>query len=365
MLDVKPSRAIACARAALAAGVAAVNLIGPPGVGKSDIARQVAAAMAPADLIADPVALADAAASLGAKGDMVATWSTAAGIPLKDLRANLLDPVDLRGLPKVEGDRTRWLPPDFLPMVDRDGPVGILFIDELPTAAPAVQSALFGLILDRFIGDYRLPPGWVIMTAGNRTADRAGAQRMPTALANRMCHLSIVVDHDDWQAWANRNGLDPVVRAFLIARPGMLHQFDPKSDAVAFPTPRAWAQVAKVAGLPADIRYPLVAGLVGAAVASEFEAFARIRDRLPNPTTCLADPLGAPVPTDLSVMYALAAALARVVTVPTMGGLVDYAARMPAEFAQVAVREATDRNPALKETAAYARWAASHAAVAA
>ncbi len=111
-------------------------LWGSPGVGKSEVVAQVAASQA---------------------------------IRLVDIRAILLDPVDLRGLPTVENGKAAWATPAFLP----DGGDGILFLDALNAAPPLVQAACYQLVLDRALGEYRLPDGWTVFAAGNREGDRA------------------------------------------------------------------------------------------------------------------------------------------------------------------------------------------------
>jgi MoxR-like ATPase len=133
-------------------------LWGPPGVGKSSIVRKIA-------------------------GDR--------GLHLLDVRASLLDPTDLRGLPYVADDRARWSPPSFLPH-DPDSQ-GLLFFDELNAAPPLVQASLYQLTLDRRVGEYELPAGWSIVAAGNRAEDGSVTYRMPAALANRFIHLEFEV----------------------------------------------------------------------------------------------------------------------------------------------------------------------------
>ncbi len=97
------------------------------------------------------------------------------GRELVDIRAVLLDPVDLRGLPSVGGDGTaHWCPPSFLPTEGE----GILFLDELNAAPPLVQAACYQLVLDRKVGEYTLPDGWTVVAAGNRESDRAVTHRM-------------------------------------------------------------------------------------------------------------------------------------------------------------------------------------------
>ena len=133
----------------------AIFLWGPPGAGKSSIVREAAGKRQ---------------------------------IPLVDIRAALLDPTDIRGIPAVVGGTAIWCPPSFLPTADSKP--GILFLDELSAAPPLVQASLYQLVLDRRVGEYQLPEGWRIIAAGNRAADRSVSYRMPAALANRFSSRS-------------------------------------------------------------------------------------------------------------------------------------------------------------------------------
>ena len=107
------------------------------------------------------------------KSRLVADVARRQGRKLYDLRAVLLDPVDLRGLPRISDEGiTSWCVPEFLPH-PQDTEEGILFLDELNAAPPLVQAACYQLILDRRVGQYRLPDGWAVVAAGNRESDRA------------------------------------------------------------------------------------------------------------------------------------------------------------------------------------------------
>ena len=67
------------------------------------------------------------------KSQIVAQVARDLGIAFLDVRAVQLDPVDLRGLPRIKADQTEWVPPKFLPNEGK----GILFLDEL-TSAPQI-----------------------------------------------------------------------------------------------------------------------------------------------------------------------------------------------------------------------------------
>lgn len=321
------------------AGAPATFLHGPPGVGKSDLVRQVAA-----DL----------------------------GWPLVDVRAVLLDPVDLRGLPWLEqGDQgavAKWAPPAFLP---RDPGPGLLFLDELPQAPVSVQNACLQLVLDRGLGEYRLPDGWRIVAAGNRSTDRAGAGKLTTALASRFVHLDLDVSHEDWDRWALGAGIHPTVRAFLGFKSGMLWDFDPSANPERFPCPRTWAMVSRLygallAGGDMGLELDVVGGCVGQGAAAEFVAFSRIARDLPDPDDILADPAGADVPGSPPVLYALATSLgmrAKDMKPATVAALVAYVGRLPAEFAVLTMRDAVRSRPDLMQQAPVAKWITANQAL--
>jgi len=306
---------------------------GPPGVGKSALVAQVAA-----DL----------------------------GVGFIDLRAILLDPVDLRGLPFVEtvdGHKfAGWATPSFLP---RDGR-GILFLDELNAAPQSTQAALYQLTTPPYkLGDYSLPPGWTVVAAGNRETDRAVTNRMPSALANRFVHLSLEVDADDWTTWAIKAGVPVELVAFIRFRPELLHKFDPAQK--AFPTPRSWQTVGEIfASGPAEaVELDLYGGTVGEGAAAEFCGFLRVYRTLPSVDAIMLDPKRAKVPaaSEPATIFALCAALARKSTPANFDRVVEYAARLPREFAVLLVKSAVGRDAALQQTKAFIGWSAANADV--
>ena len=285
-------------------------LYGAPGIGKSDLVKQAAKSLQ---------------------------------LQCVDLRAVLLDPVDLRGIPQItETGKARWCPPDFLPS---DGE-GVLFLDELPQAVPAVQAALLQLMLDRRCGEYVLPDGWSIVAAGNRQEDRAGAHRLITPLLNRLIHLDLEVSTDDWAVWAMNNGIGQEIRGFIRFKSDLLCKFDPASGERAWPTPRSWAFANQVMHVSSDenVQRSVLAGCIGQGAATEFLAYVKIKSQLPDIDAILAEPKTTSVPTDLAVCYAIVTALTdkakehkkddKILT-----AVVQYGERLKVEFATVLIRD--------------------------
>lgn len=284
-----------------------------------------------------------------------------------DIRLSMFDPVDLRGLPAIVDGRTVWLRPGIWP-VDETAE-SILFFDEMDRASPAVLSAAMQIVLDRRIGEHALPSTVRIVAAGNGKTDRTGTNRMPSALANRFCHIDVEPDAAAWATWAAGAGIDPALVAFIRFRPALLHASTmadagmPEGDGRAYPSPRAWAAINRVMNQPDMIRHALAKGLVGEGPAAEFEGFVRIMRGLPNLDSVLADPAGAMVPQDPATRYAMAAALARKATDSNFAAVLAYVARLGREFEVMAAVDATKRAPALIESAPYVAWAVRNAAV--
>jgi len=301
-----------------------VFIWGPPGVGKSAVVTQVA---------------------------------TLLDMAMQEVRAVLLDPVDLRGLPHLGTDgTTKWAPPDFLP---RDGE-GILFLDELNAAPALVQAAFYQLVLDRKLGEYNLPDGWTIVAAGNRDSDRAVTTRMPTPLRNRFVHLSFEVNLQEWSEWAIGASQRPEVIAFLRFREELLSKFE--RDENAFPSPRTWEFVSNILdGNPElEVEREMLAGTVGLGAATEFSAFLEQFRALPSIDAILMNPTGEAVPTEPSAQYAVASALARRASDTNFGSVCSYLERLPAEFSVLCVHDALLREPAVRNTSGFVKWAVTN-----
>lgn len=227
------------------------------------------------------------------KSSIVADVARKHGLQLVDLRLSQLAPTDLRGLPVAENGVSRWFPPEFLPT---DGK-GILFLDEINMAPPAMQGISQQLILDRRVGSYRVPDGWFIWAAGNRKSDRAAVFEMPSALANRFIHIELVPDIDSFKAWGLRVGLSEQILAFLAFRPTLLHQIDALRP--AWPSPRSWVMAHQLLGAQLSVE-----PAIGPGAAGELEAFCSVYQALPDLEGVLAGDMKAKFPGEASARYA-------------------------------------------------------------
>jgi hypothetical protein len=306
-----------------------VFLWGPPGVGKSSCVRAVAARR---------------------------------GLPLVDVRASLLDPTDLRGIPAVQDGRAVWCPPSFLPTEGAEP--GVLFFDELNAAPQLVQASLYQLTLDRRVGEYVLPDGWRMLAAGNRAEDRSVTFRMPAALANRFVHLDFEADFEDWRAWAGPAGIHPLVVGFLGTRRELL--LDMSNTERGFPTPRAWSIVSDALtalGSPAAAS-DVVLGIVGEGAAAEFLGYCGRAISEEAIRAILADPAHAGLPADLGDQYALIAYVTANAGDPEVRRAAGVLlGRLSPELAVLLVRDLLRADPMFSRDRAYREFVARHAGV--
>jgi len=261
-----------------------IFLWGPPGIGKSDIISQITDSLPNSYLI--------------------------------DIRLSLWEPTDIKGIPYFDSNSGTmvWGAPSELPSEELASQYDniVVFFDEMNSAAPAVQAAAYQLILNRRVGQYKLPDNVIIVAAGNREADKGVTYRMPAPLANRFVHLELAVNFDDWFEWAVSNKVNTDVVGYLQFAKQDLYDFDPKSPSRSFATPRSWSFVSELLDeddTDESTTTDLVAGAVGEGLAVKFMAHRKVAANMPNPSDILAGKVKEIKTQEISAKYSLTVSL--------------------------------------------------------
>jgi hypothetical protein len=285
-----------------------VLLWGGPGTGKSSALRDLAAAM---------------------------------GWPCEVVIASIREPSDFAGLPVVADGAVRFAPPRWAQRLASAGQ-GILFLDELSTAPPAVQAALLRVVLERVVGDLELPPGVAVVAAANPPEQASDGWDLSAPLANRFCHIEWSADASGFAqgitagwprplvprlpgGWERRRSTTRgLVGAFVAARPSLLAEppKDPAAAGRAWPSPRTWEMAAHLLAAADELgtselaRAILVAGAVGDGPGIEFLHWLGEMD-LGDPEAALRDPASFVLPERGDRAYAALSAVAAAVAANT------------------------------------------------
>ena len=271
------------------------------------------------------------------KSSVIRAMADAMGWPCETVIAAIREPSDFSGLPVVVGGVVHFAPPRWAERLAAAGR-GLLFLDEISTAPPAVQAALLRVVLERVVGDIELPRDVVVVAAANPPEQSADGWDLSAPLANRFCHLQWAVEPavfaqglaggweapvvpslpPGWEAGITRTrGL---VSAFVTVRPGLTCQVptDAAHAGRGWPSPRTWDMAARLwgaaeaAGASTEAETALIAGCVGEGPGVELLMWEMDMD-LPNPEEVLADPDGFELPERGDRTYALLSAVASAV----------------------------------------------------
>jgi hypothetical protein len=253
-------------------------------------------------------------------------------LPVEVVVGSIREPSDFSGLPILRDGTTWFAPPRWAERLAAAGH-GLLFLDELTTAPPAVQAAMLRVVLERTVGDLVLPDDVRIVAAANPPDQAADGWDLSAPLANRLIHLSWKVTAIDVAEGFGHGFAVPVpekrtgppmeqmdqaralVGAFLRVRPELVLAVpeSPGRAGRSWPSPRTWEMTALAVaacrhnGAAEDVLAELVLGAVGESAGFEFVSWLRNLD-LPDPATLLNDP-AAPLPTRIDRLYAVLGAV--------------------------------------------------------
>ena len=309
---------------------------GPPGAGKSDIVRELAENY---------------------------------NLEVIDIRLSQMDPTELMGYPKLDGEKGTFVPMDLFPLEGDDIPEGktgwLLFFDEITSVSKSVESAAYKIILDKHVGMHRLHKNVVMICAGNRNTDGAVATKMGTAMSSRMMHFDLEVSTKDWIFWANNHDVDHRIVSFMEFRPDAISQFDPKHTDHTFPCPRTWTILSTVLQ---KIQQPkledifLLEACIGKGMSRDFFAYLQVANKMPTIEEILAKPDKIKIPEEPhDLKIALTGLVSHHAKASNLDKIVTFLLRLPIENQVVGVRNIVQKDRSLFETKAITEWTRNNA----
>lgn len=286
------------------------------------------------------------------KSQIVRDYASSHNISLIDIRTSLLDPIDLRGLPKITKGEVVWYPPSFLPRTGK----GILLLDELNLGSPATLSACYQLVLDRHLGEYILPEGWSIIATGNPTG--RGTTPLSVALKSRFVHATLETSITDWLEWAAVNKIHPEVLYYLQSHRESYYPVQPKEAPYSYPCPRTWETLSTMirADNTVSTCLDIVAGVIGEVESLSFVQWVRSRDTLPTLHDIISNPGGCRIPITPDGITEVIKMVSGAVSTSNISSILSYGDRLSPEYRVKLVKDCCRCNPDIGKTPEFLGW---------
>lgn len=337
---------------------ASIELVSPPGLGKSDLVEDTVRDMTERTPD-EPWGLATAFLATYTPPDLL-------GYMFKGERTF----GDGRQLTVTDPTLPMW-------MITREGkPLweykrGILFLDEFGQAEGDVKRSAAQLLLKGEVGPWRVPKGWSVVAASNRAGDRSGVTKSLDFVINRRVEIHVQPSVEAWLEWAATHNVAPLTMAFAAQNPHIVFAPDVPEKQGPWCTPRSLViadKLIKSLGHNFDAgdkgsALELVGGMIGDGAAAQYFAFVRLEREMPKFEKIIADPKNIKVPAKPDAQMLVCYNLAHRVDKDTSKPVIEYIERFPKEFAVTFASAACKRDPALVATPSFSKWAMANSSL--
>jgi hypothetical protein len=203
----------------------------------------------------------------------------------------------------------------------------VIMIDEFTKVPKVLRPTITRLILERCVGDIKLPDGSIVIANGNLSSDGVGdflaaheGNRVAVFEMEKPRALDDAGNPSDWLIWAAENGVSSITRTFAAMTPTAFASyrddknntnpmiFNPRTNNVTFLSLRSLTKADKAFVqnrhiLGEKILFAGLAGTIGEAAARALMNYIAIGSNLISTADVVKDPDGVKVPTNIGALY--------------------------------------------------------------
>lgn len=235
-----------------------VFLMGPPGIGKTAIVKQVAEEMG---------------VGLVSYSITHHTRQSALGLPMI-----ITKEYGGREYHVSEYTMSEIIASVYDVITESGADEGILFLDEINCASETLTPVMLQFLQFKTFGKHRLPDGWVVVTAGNPTEFNRSAKEFDIVTWDRLKRIDIEPDYRAWKSYAHRHNCHGSILSYLDIRKEYFYKLETTPEGMNFVTARGWMDLSDMIHMyeenVLDVTIDLVAQyLQNEEVAEDFAAY--------------------------------------------------------------------------------------------
>ncbi|MBQ6388866.1 MAG: AAA family ATPase [Mogibacterium sp.] len=201
-------------------------LMGPPGIGKTAIVRQVAEELG-IGLVSYSITHHTRQSALGLPKIVHKSYAgeeyDVSEYTMSEIIASVYDVMAATGLRE-----------------------GILFLDEVNCVSETLTPTMLQFLQFKTFGKHRVPEGWIIVTAGNPIEYNRNAKEFDIVTWDRLKRVDIEPDYEAWKKYAYVTNVHASVLTYLEARRGSFYKVEESIEGKKFVTARGWSDLSSI-----------------------------------------------------------------------------------------------------------------------
>lgn len=203
-----------------------VLLIGPPGIGKTQIMEQIAQECK-IGLVSYTITHHTRQSAIGlpyiSKKEYGGAEYAVTEYTMSEIVASIYEEMERTGLSE-----------------------GILFIDEINCVSETLAPAMLQFLQCKTFGNHAIPQGWLIVAAGNPPEYNKSVREFDLVTLDRVKKIDVTADFSVWKEYAYRTGVHPAVISYLNIRRQYFYLMETTVDGKMFATPRGWEDLSRL-----------------------------------------------------------------------------------------------------------------------